>query len=70
MCRIRSGHVHGATDDFGHKAIESPMNHIDFHKTLMHLFGLDADALTYRTAGRDLNLTDNHNGHVIRELIG
>lgn len=66
---IRQGYVHGATDDFGHKAIESPMNHVDFHQTLMHLFGLDATELTYRHNGRDLNITDNQAGRIINELI-
>ena len=30
----------------------------DFHATLLHLFGLNHEALTYRFEGRDYRLTD------------
>ncbi len=66
---IKRGYVHGATDDFGHKAVTDTMHHVDFHKTLLYLFGLDADELSYRHNGRDLNLTDNQSGRVVHELI-
>ena len=38
---IKGGYVHGATDEFGHKAVEDVVNHYDYHATLLHLFGLD-----------------------------
>ena len=37
---IKGGYVHGATDEFGHKAVEDIVNHHDYHATLLHLFGL------------------------------
>lgn len=66
---IKSGHVHGATDDFGHKAVTDTTTHIDYHHTLMHLFGLKADDLTYRYNARDLNITDDQAGRVIEEIL-
>ncbi|HZN33300.1 MAG TPA: DUF1501 domain-containing protein, partial [Pirellulaceae bacterium] len=36
--------------------------------TILHLVGLDHEALTYHYNGRDMNLTDVH-GHVIREVL-
>lgn len=66
---VKGGHVHGATDDFGHKAIEDPVNHVDYHMTLLHLFGIDADRLTYRHNGRDRTLPDGQSGRVITQLL-
>lgn len=66
---VKSGYVHGATDDFGHKAAVDPMNHVDYHKTLVHVFGLDADELKYRHNGRDLTLPDGQAGRVVTELL-
>ena len=67
---FKAGHVHGATDDFGHKAVESTVNHYDYHATLMHLFGLDHLQVTYRRGTRDQTLTDGQPGKVIKELLG
>ena len=37
---IRGGCVHGATDELGHKAVQDVVTHHDYHATLLHLFGL------------------------------
>jgi hypothetical protein len=65
---VRGGTVHGATDDFGFKAIDQPTSVHDLHATILHLLGFDHKRLTYRYAGRDFRLTDVH-GKVIREII-
>ena len=65
---VRGGTVHGATDDFGFKAVEKPTSVHDLHATILHLLGFDHERLTYRYAGRDFRLTDVH-GKVIREII-
>jgi len=64
----RGGHVHGATDEFGFKAIENRVHVHDLHATLLHLMGFDHEKFTYRWAGRDFRLTDVH-GHVVKDLI-
>jgi arylsulfatase A-like enzyme len=64
----RGGHVHGATDEFGFRAVENPVHVHDLQATILHLLGFDHERLTYRYAGRDFRLTDVH-GHVVRELI-
>ncbi len=66
---VKAGHVQGATDDFGHKAIADSMNHIDYHRTLFHLFGLDATELTFHYNNRDLDITDGQTGRVVNELL-
>jgi hypothetical protein len=65
---IRGGTVHGATDDFGFKAVDQPTSVHDLHATILHLLGFDHERLTYRYAGRDFRLTDVH-GKVIGNIV-
>lgn len=65
---VRGGTVHGATDDYGFKAVENPTSVHDFHATILHLLGFDHERLTYRYAGRDFRLTDVH-GRVVHEIL-
>jgi hypothetical protein len=65
---VRGGTVHGATDDFGFKAVEKPASVHDLHATILHLLGFDHERLTYRYAGRDFRLTDV-SGQIIREIV-
>src|SRR5262245_4442281 len=66
---IRSGYVHGATDEFGHKAVENVVNHYDFHATLLHLFGLTPDRLTFQRASGLGSLIDGQPARVVGELL-
>lgn len=65
---VRRGHVHGETDELGYRVARDPVGIHDFHATILHLFGLDHERLTYRHAGRDYRLTDVA-GRVVRELL-
>ena len=65
---IRGGTIHGATDDFGFKAVENPTSVHDLHATILHLMGFNHERLTYRYAGRDFRLTDVH-GRVMHDII-
>jgi hypothetical protein len=65
---VKGGTVHGATDEFGFRAVEKPMPVHDLHATMLHLLGFDHEQLTYRYAGRDFRLTDVH-GEVVHDLI-
>jgi hypothetical protein len=65
---IKPGMVYGATDDFGYKAVENPIDVHDLHATVLHQLGLDHQKLTYRHAGRDFRLTDVH-GRVIHDIL-
>lgn len=65
---VRGGYVHGATDEFGFKAVEKRVHVHDLHASLLHLMGFDHEKFTYRYAGRDFRLTDVH-GHVVKELF-
>ena len=55
---VKKGFTHGATDEYGLKAIDGRMHMKDLHATLLALMGLDHEKLTYRYAGRDFRLTD------------
>jgi hypothetical protein len=65
---VRGGYVHGATDEFGYRAIENRVHVHDLHATILHLLGFDHERLTYRYAGRDFRLTDVH-GHVVHDIL-
>ena len=65
---LRPGYVHGATDEIGWKAVENPVTWNDFHATLLHLFGIDHERLTYYHNGIQRRLTNVH-GHVVREVL-
>ena len=65
---VKAGAVHGATDEWGYKAIEDRLEMHDLHATMLHLMGVDHTRSTFRFGGRDMRLTDVK-GHVIHEII-
>ncbi len=65
---IKGGQRLGATDETGKTAVENKVHHHDLHATLLHLFGLDHQKLSFRYGGRDYSLTDIH-GRVVKEAI-
>jgi len=65
---VKGGHAHGATDEFGFKAVAGRTHVHDLQATMLHLLGLDHERLTYRHSGRDFRLTDVH-GRVVDEII-
>ncbi len=65
---VKAGHVIGATDEIGLKAVEVVHPIKDLHVTLLHLLGLDDSKLTYFHGGRFKQLSQT-GGQVIKELI-
>lgn len=66
---VRSGHVIGATDELGARAVEVARPIKDLHVTLLHLLGLDDNKLTYFHEGRYKQLSQT-GGQVIKDLLG
>jgi hypothetical protein len=66
---FRGGHVHGATDEFGHHATDDVVTHTDYHYTLLHLFGLDPQKLVYKRNGRERSLIDGQSGRIVGEVL-
>jgi hypothetical protein len=65
---VKGGTVYGETDDLGMNVVKDSVHINDFHATLLHLFGLNHEALIYRFEGRDYRLTDVA-GKVITPLL-
>ncbi|MEM7385976.1 MAG: DUF1501 domain-containing protein [Verrucomicrobiota bacterium] len=65
---VKPGMTYGATDDFGYNVAENGVHVHDLQATILHLLGIDHEALTYRFKGRDFRLTDVH-GRVVREIL-
>ena len=65
---VKSGFTYGQTDDFSYNVIKDPVHVHDFHATLMHLFGIDHERLTFKHQGRRYRLTDVH-GNVVKDLL-
>jgi hypothetical protein len=65
---VKGGVSHGATDEFGRRAVTDVQTVYDFYATVLHLLGLDHEKLTYYHNGASRRLTDVH-GHVIREIL-
>ncbi len=65
---FRSG-TYGQTDEFGHQAVEDVVNHFDYHATLLALFGLEPNELTFDLNGREQSLLDGQPGKVVDGLL-
>ena len=66
---FRRGHVHGSTDEFGHKAVENAVSHNDYHVTLLHQFGLDHQQLAFTRNAQDRSLVDGQSGQIVNEIL-
>ncbi len=58
----------GATDEFGHRAVEDVATIYDLHATVLHLLGIDHERLSFYHNGIERRLTDVH-GRVLREIL-
>ena len=66
---VKSGYVHGATDDIGYKAVEGRVSVHDFHATMLHLLGLHFRELVYPRNGLNERLTDQYPARVVQEIL-
>ncbi len=65
---VKKPFSHGATDEFGHQAVEKVATIYDFHATILHLLGLHHERLTFYHNGNERRLTDVH-GAVIKDIL-
>jgi len=66
---VKSGLVYGATDEFGHKAVENVVNHYDYHATLMHLFGLKPEQLSFERPTGNASLIDGQDAKIVWDIL-
>jgi hypothetical protein len=68
---VRPGFRFGATDDLGLLAVEQPVQMKDLHATILHLLGLEHEALNHEVSGRLERLTGIAGGaRIVREIVG
>jgi hypothetical protein len=65
---VKGGTVHGATDEFGYKAVENPHYYSDLHATILHQLGLDYKKMQIRHFGRTFHLVEEGAGP-IKEIL-
>jgi hypothetical protein len=61
---LKPGVAFGETDEIGWKAVEHPVPWYDFHATVLHLLGIDHEALSFYHNGIRRRLTNVH-GEVV-----
>lgn len=68
---VKGGLSYGETDEIGWDVAENPVSVNDYQATLLHLFGMDHNRLTYQYQGAPMRLTSVARGEarVIPELI-
>ncbi|QDU37724.1 hypothetical protein Mal4_20410 [Maioricimonas rarisocia] len=66
---FKPGFVYGATDEFGHHAVENVVHHYDYHATLLHLFGMKHDELTFKRNNSEQTLTDGQPAKVVTDIL-
>ena len=68
---FKAGHIHGATDEVGYRAVENRVSVNDLHATVLNQLGLDHEKLTYTHHGRPESLSDAvvTNARVVKEII-
>lgn len=67
---VKPGVAYGATDEVGLRAAEKPVHIRNFHATLLHLLGIDHEALSFHHNGLDERLigpTDDV--EVVKEIL-
>jgi len=65
---LRPGVAIGASDEFGYNNIADPVHVHDLHATLLHLLGIDHEALTFKYQGRHFRLTDTA-GVLVKKIL-
>lgn len=66
---IKPGMTFGATDEFGHKAIEDIVTPNDYQATLMHLFGIDINELIFLHNGQEQILSAGRPARVVEQIL-
>ena len=66
---MKAGLAYGATDEFGHKAVENVVTHHDYHATLLHLLGISAEQVSFPRPGGTGSLMDGAEGKIVWEIL-
>jgi Protein of unknown function (DUF1501) len=65
---VKGGVSHGETDELGYGAVKDVVHVHDLHATILRLFGVDHEKLTFKYQGRNFRITDV-SGRVVNEIL-
>ena len=66
---VKSGIVHGETDELGYQVVKDPVTIRDLQATIQHLMGLDPWHLTYRYQGLNQRLIGPAGDAVVQKAL-
>lgn len=68
---FKPGYIHGATDDFGYRAVTDRMSVPDLMATILHQLGLDHTRLSHPNQGVEESLTEPRitKAQVVRQIL-
>ena len=66
---VRPGITYGETDDFSYNIVRDPVPVRDFNATILRLFGIDHDKLTFKFQGLEQKLTGTTPAKVVEALL-
>jgi hypothetical protein len=66
---VKPGLAFGETDDFSYNIVRNPVHIRDLHATMLHLFGLDHNKLSFKFQGLDQKLTGVLPAKVIHDIL-
>ena len=67
---IKPGISYGETDELGYSVVENKVSIRDLQATVLHLLGLDANRLSYRSQGLDQKLIGpTGEGQILRDIL-
>jgi hypothetical protein len=66
---VKKGHIHGATDEIGYKAVVDPVGPHDFHATVLHLLGMNHEKLVFNHNGLNERLSGVEPARVVEGIL-
>ncbi len=66
---VKGGCIHGETDELGHKAVTDVVTHHDYHATLLHLFGLTGEQVSFARPTGIGGLMDGQPSNVVWNIL-
>lgn len=66
---VKSGLVHGETDEFSYNIIRDPVSLHDLNATILHCMGIDHAKFSFKSQGLDMRLTGVEPARVVKEIL-
>jgi len=66
---VKPGVAYGQTDEYSYNIVKDPVHVRDFNATILHLFGIDHDRLTFKAQGLEQKLTGTVPARVVKGVV-